>query len=115
LNIQSTKIIEVNFLAKFLKILGFSPNIHECINCQKKLSNQKNIYFDKERWGFCCGDCSVKNQESISWQLFKSIAILIELPLNEIIQQELNDPIELRYKDVKTILQKYIKQIKKYF
>jgi hypothetical protein len=51
----------------------------------------------------------------ISWQLFKSISILIELSLNEIIQQELNDPIELRYKDIWGLLQKYIKQIKKYF
>jgi recombinational DNA repair protein (RecF pathway) len=66
LNIQSTKIVEINFLAKFLKILGFSPNIYNCINCQKKLGNQKKIYFDKDHWGFCCDECSNKNQELIS-------------------------------------------------
>ena len=109
------KIVEINFLAKFLKILGFTPNISNCINCQTKIENQKNIYFDKERWGFCCDKCKNSKTELVPWQTFKAMDVLIKMPLKEIYIKELNDPIILRYKDIKNMLEKYFKQIKKYF
>ena len=115
LEIWNSKIIEINFLAKFIKLLGFCPNTNNCINCQKIIRNQKSIYFDKEKWGFCCDVCKNSEQEMVSWQLFKSMDILVNTSFAEIVAKELNDPIELRYKDIKDLLKKYIKYIKKYF
>lgn len=110
----NSKIVELNFLAKFIKILGFGPNISTCINCQKKFKDQKKIYFDNHKWGFCCEDCG-KNMKPVSWQLFKSVDVLTNLDFAEIVKRELNEPIELRYNDIYTFLKNYIKYIKKYF
>ncbi len=110
----NSKIVELNFISKFLKILGFGLNTSNCINCQKKLKNQKKIYFDKNKWGFCCENCG-KNMDAISWQLFKSIDVLTNISFKEIVKRELNEPIELRYNDIYAFLKNYIIHIKKYF
>jgi len=111
----NSKFIEIYFLAKFIKLLGFCPNTSNCINCQKTIRDQKAIYFDKDKWGFCCDICRTNGQEAISWQLFKSIDLLVNSSFEEIVKNELHEPIELRYKDIKSLLKKYIKYIKKYF
>ena len=115
LNNNNWKIIEIDFLAKFLKELGFSPNVEYCINCQKKIKNEVNIYFDSDRWGFCCDKCKPGKCEKISLQTFKSLSILLTLSLKEIFTRELDEPILAQYMNIKNLLLKYLKQIKKYF
>jgi DNA repair protein RecO len=115
LNTNNWKIIEIDFLAKFLKVLGFSPNIEYCINCQKKIKTEMNIFFDNERWGFCCEKCKASKSEKITLQTFKSLTLLLTLNLKEICEKKLEDSILIQYQNIKTLLSKYLKQIKKYF
>ncbi len=115
LNNYEWKLIEIDFLAKFLKVLGFSPNVEHCIKCQRKILNEVNIYFDNEHWGFCCEKCKNIKNEKVTLQVFKILSILLTLPLKEILNRELDEPILIQYKKIQSLLNKYLKQIKKYF
>ena len=44
------------FKLRLLKILGFSPNITECVSCNDK-DNKKYFYFSIKDDGFKCRDC----------------------------------------------------------
>ena len=115
LNKYNDKIVEINFLAKFLKIIGFAPNTNYCINCQNKIANNQSVGFDKNKWGVVCTKCTDSKSVNITSQVFKSINILINMPFKEIMDKELNIPIEQRYEDIKKFFDEYIKQTKKYF
>jgi len=115
LNKYDYRIVELNFLAKFLKVLGLTPNLKYCINCQAKITNEHNVFFDKARGGFTCNKCHKPSEKPFTSQIFKLISVLNELTLKEIIKRELNPILENRYVEVKKFFDVYIKQTEKYF
>ena len=109
------KIVELNFLAKFLKVLGLSPNLKYCIHCQSTITSHQKIFFDKTRGGFVCPKCHHQPTGTLTTQIFRAINVLSDLTLKEIIDREINTPIESRYNDIKKFFDDYIKQTEKYF
>jgi DNA repair protein RecO (recombination protein O) len=43
---------------KMLETLGFMPNFHNCVYCSKGVSDDKKVYFSRERGGILCPACS---------------------------------------------------------
>ncbi|MDD4784746.1 MAG: DNA repair protein RecO C-terminal domain-containing protein [Candidatus Pacebacteria bacterium] len=115
LNKYDYRVVELNFLAKFLKVLGLTPNLKYCINCQTKIANEHSVFFDKTRGGFTCNKCHKSSEKPFTSQLFKLISVLNELTLKEIIIRDLNTILENRYIEVKKFFDIYIKQTEKYF
>lgn len=115
LNKYNGKIVELNFSAKFLKIIGLAPNMSYCLNCQNKITDNQSVGFDKYQGGVVCAKCVSPKSINLTSQVFKSINILINMPFKEIMAKELNIPIEQRSGDIKKFFDEYIKQTKKYF
>lgn len=45
-------------LLKMLSQLGFMPNFNNCVYCGRQISDEKKIFFSKERGGILCPSCS---------------------------------------------------------
>ncbi len=52
------------FKMRLLKILGFAPNISECVNCKEKEINLLN-HFSIKNNGFECENCSKQDKSSL--------------------------------------------------
>jgi len=60
------------FKLRLLKILGFCPNIQECVTCKKK---EDLTTFSIKNNGFECNDCSKQDKSSIRFSEPTKIAI----------------------------------------
>lgn len=67
------------FFWNFLFILGYRPEIDNCIFCQKKLIPEK-LYFSFERGGIVCYKCSknIKIKKEITPEVIKVLRIILK-------------------------------------
>jgi DNA repair protein RecO (recombination protein O) len=95
-------LIELFYIYKLMIILGYKPDLFNCLHCHKKISDQKN-YFDITRGGIVCLNC-LKNLVSnkrltISPNLIKilrfadknSLSELIKLKIDKVLEKELDN------------------------
>lgn len=73
------KIIYYYFFWNLLVILGYQPELYNCIVCQKPLKPQKN-FFGLREGGTVCNNCkkNVKLITEISPELIKTLRVLIQ-------------------------------------
>lgn len=96
------ELIELFYIYKLMVILGYKPDLFNCLYCHKKISDQKN-YFDITRGGIICPSClkSLLNHArlTISSNLIKilrfadknSLSELIKLKIDKILEKELDN------------------------
>lgn len=68
------------FLWNLLAILGYRPQLHNCILCQKKLKPEK-LYFGLKEGGVICFNCSKKTKASptsISPDMVKILRLILK-------------------------------------
>lgn len=61
LSLNGLQLVYYYFLWNFLSILGYQPELYNCVICQRKISSEK-IYFVPKEGGIICEDCFKKNQ-----------------------------------------------------
>lgn len=97
---QLNFIVFYYFLWNFFSILGYCPEINECVLCQKKLL-PKNLYFSSEQGGIICEKCfkKTKKRKKISPETIKILRIFLKknwkilskLKIKEENKKELNE------------------------
>jgi len=67
------------FLWNLLSILGYQPELYNCLSCQKKLTPEK-LYFNPKEGGIICQNCSkrLKSEKEIEPEIIKFLRIFIE-------------------------------------
>ena len=76
---ENWKLVYYYFLWNFFSILGYQPEVRQCVICQQKLIPD-NLYFSPERGGVICRKCfGVKKiGEMISPETVKILRILLK-------------------------------------
>ncbi|TSC93057.1 MAG: DNA repair protein RecO (recombination protein O) [Candidatus Berkelbacteria bacterium Licking1014_7] len=85
---QNHSVAKIFFELQFVSELGFKPEMHECVICQKRLALGKN-FFSFLQGGILCSDCSVADKSSfgvsdnciklIRWIAIENISTLKKL------------------------------------
>lgn len=73
------------FFWKFLSILGYKPEINNCLICQKKLTSEmKYFYFSEKEGGIICKKCFLKLKDKTkTMKVNKEILAILNLILKE--------------------------------
>ena len=74
-DLVQVKVLFWSFELKLLNLLGFLPEIKNCVKCGKNISKDNN-YFDFTSGGFICSDCD-NDSKSYSYQVDGEIVSLI--------------------------------------
>lgn len=71
------KIIYYYFLWNFFSILGYQPELYNCILCQKRV-RPGNLYFDAKQGGITCQNCfkKLKLDQEINLETIKILRII---------------------------------------
>ncbi|XOB42696.1 MAG: DNA repair protein RecO [Candidatus Nealsonbacteria bacterium] len=91
-NFKNIEIIYYYFLWKFLSVLGYKPNLYNCLACEKKLKPE-SIYFSPKKQGIICKNCFSKDKLDIlvSPATIKIIRFITEKELKTISRLKIND------------------------
>lgn len=106
LKVYNKKLIKVAYEYTLLKNIGLEPQLFYCLNCDKKLGYDKNV-FSVSDGGLYCTDCShvPNNGLNISGKLLKILRFFSSENFNTIVTVEIND---LFIKKLDIIFMKYI-------
>ena len=91
-NFKNTIIIYYYFFWKFLSILGYRPDLYNCLACEEKLKPE-NIYFSHKKQGIICKNCLSEDKSDIlvSPETIKIIRFIGEKKLELISRLKIND------------------------
>lgn len=56
-NFSKSYVLSKFFILKLLSLLGWTPELHTCVKCKKKITPSGN-FFDAGRGGLVCGQCA---------------------------------------------------------
>ncbi len=89
---KNTRIIYYYFLWKFLSVLGYRPDLYNCLACEEKLKPE-SIYFSPKKQGIICKNCLSKDKSDIlvSPETIKIIRFISEKKLEVISRLKIND------------------------
>lgn len=74
----NAEIVYQYFLWNFFSVLGYQPQVWQCVACHQKLI-PRNIYFSPEKGGVFCGQCRENNLgEKISPETVKFLRIIFK-------------------------------------
>ena len=104
INGENSQILLPFFELKFLKELGYKPELFHCVSCKEKISNGKN-YFDFDEGGLVCEKCA-KSQMPISEKAVKLLRLFLEHNISYIKKIKLDKKTS---KEVGKITQNYLK------
>ena len=106
LRITHYSLLYFYFLWNLVSILGYKPELYECLICRKKLEPE-NLYFSKKA-GVICESCNNKKQES---GLLKIDVDIIKI-LREILKKDLSRFLKIK---IKKQYQDSLEQISKFY
>jgi DNA repair protein RecO (recombination protein O) len=113
LSLFSFKIIYYYFFWNLVAILGFSPQLFNCVFCQKRLKPEK-LFFDSSEGGVICYQCYRKKKGkaflTISPQTVKIIRKILEGNFEEILKLKITP---FHFSQLKEISKDYYLKIKK--
>lgn len=61
---RSCSLVYCYFFWNFISLLGYKPELSNCVNCQKKL-NPYELYFSNKEGGLICKSCSAQKQDGL--------------------------------------------------
>jgi len=108
--INNYQLIYYYFLWNLLAILGYRPQLHNCILCQKKLKPEK-LYFGLKEGGVICFNCSKKTKASPT-SISPDTVKILRLILNQdwLILKKLKVE-EKNFRSLKNLSQKFLNYI----
>ena len=62
---ENLKILLSSSKLKFLRILGYTPELRKCVNCGKQRDLFQLFYFTPRKGGILCQDCQIKETQTI--------------------------------------------------
>jgi DNA repair protein RecO (recombination protein O) len=77
---EKLSIVYYYFFWNFISFLGYSPDLHNCANCRKKITPE-NIYFDSKSGGLICESCfsKIKKGREIKIETVKLLRIILKM------------------------------------
>lgn len=106
INSDNSEVLLPFFEIKFLKELGYKPELFSCISCKGRIQNKHN-HFDFDEGGLVCGECG-KSQMHVSDKVVKLLRLFLEHDINYIKKIKLDKKI---LKEIEKITQNYLKYI----
>lgn len=85
---EGAKLYELAFKLKFIKALGFAPNLSRCAACG---AQTQNYAFSLEKGGLVCPTCKSVADPPIELSLARSLKAALELPLSKLGRLKLNE------------------------
>jgi len=85
---EGAKLYELAFKLKFIKALGFAPNLFRCAGCG---AQTQNYAFSPEKGGLVCPTCKSVADPPIELGLARSLKAALELPLSKLGRLKLNE------------------------
>ncbi|MFC1663842.1 DNA repair protein RecO [Patescibacteria group bacterium] len=73
----TSSLIYYYFLWNFLSILGYQPQLNNCVLCQKRITPNK-LKFSFQEGGIVCQDCSLKTFEQIDPDTIKILRLFLK-------------------------------------
>lgn len=70
------------FILNFIEIIGFKPNLEECIRCGKAVEEKKDIYFSLKEGGVACQNCFNLSDKKITINIIKFLKLSEKLEIN---------------------------------
>jgi len=79
LDTKEPELIYYYFFWKLILILGYGPELHQCVVCQRTLKPEK-LYLNSQEGGIICQNCflKVKLGKEISPEIIKILRIILE-------------------------------------
>lgn len=104
------ELVELFFIYKLMAMLGYKPDLFNCLQCQEKISAQNN-YFDFVHGGIICPSCLKnvinKGKLAISSDLIKILRFVDRNNLEELIKLKIDD--KILKKDLDNIIRSFQK------
>lgn len=85
---EELKLYELGFKLKFIKALGFGPQLGRCSICGTRSGNYS---FSMERGGLVCSNCRSAKDTPIDLSLAQSLQAALELPLSKLGRLKLDE------------------------
>ena len=106
-NLEETKFcnsLGIAFQSKLLKLLGYRPEIANCVICKKPIND--NFYFNYSRGGLICKECSEINYLglTVSSESINILKLMLDSDFNKIVSSNISN--ERSLQEIKTILRK---------
>lgn len=93
---------------KFLTILGYQPELYQCLKCRSQIKSSKN-YFNLARGGLICSACYQKSSTlPISSKGIQVLRLMVTQDLNQLVPLQLDTSL---VKEIKTIIDSFLKYI----
>ena len=108
--IKNLKLIYHYFFWNLLSILGYKPELYQCLICQKKLQPEK-LYFNKEAGGVICRECFSKEKvgKEIEADIIKILRFLIDKNIDIALKLKVD---EKQLKSLENIAKNYFREEK---
>src|SRR3989344_2791522 len=104
LQVTHCQLVYNYFFWNFVSILGYSPELSNCANCQKKL-NPYELYFSNKEGGVICKSCYALNRDGLKIKsdiVKKDWDILSKLKLENSMQESLKELSDTYYSYLST-------------
>ncbi len=82
------QILYYYFLWNFFDILGYHPDLHNCVLCQNKIIPE-NICFSNKEGGLVCRKCK-KEEKDVSSELVKILRFILQKNLKDLFQLKIS-------------------------
>jgi len=109
---EKEELVELFYIYKLMIMLGYKPDLFNCLHCHRKISDQKN-YFDIARGGVICLNCfkSELNYKglTISPNLIKILRFADKNSLSELIKLKIDKNLKKELDNIVRSFQKYHK------
>ncbi len=107
-NSKDPKLLTLSFKWQTMSILGYRPSLNHCCRCNKKVEDQKGMYFNIKEGGLVCNNCIAKDKEGcvkVSIYFNKLVSKILITPLSAISNATIPDE---RIKELEKITNSYI-------
>ena len=81
------------FLIRLYAIIGYSPQLANCLQCGQEVRPNRNYRFHTSAGGICCSNCSAKGTATsvkLSQGTLKSLTVALNQPLNRLHRLQLS-------------------------
>jgi len=91
LSLKYSLLLYYYFFWNFISALGYTPQLYNCVICQKKLSFGQ-LYFNNQEGGTICGPCfkKIKRGQKINQDFIKILRFLLEKDWDKVKKLKIN-------------------------
>jgi len=96
------------FIWRFLSLLGYKPELRQCLKCRKNIKPNNN-FFSFDQGGVICSSCNklIKNKIPISDDTIKILRIILERDLKHLVLIKINKNIICEINKLTDLFLKY--------